>query len=567
MKKLLLGALITGLLFPAIAWSGGYRSPDSDELLKKIEQLSRELATVKQELSEVKQQGDYATKAELEELRELQSDTSDDLEDLSDNFSNLMTDGIGRIEFFGDYRFRLDSTRFQTRGYDTADASTGPYRVGGDSLSNDLLYTNRLRLGMKVKASDNLTFKGRLAMYKIWGMETSNKTSSGLFPMNGFTYDPNITRRPNDNTLRVEMAYVNWTNIANLPIWFSIGRRPTVDGPPAQLRYNYDSRYATPVALGVDWTFDGATLGYAGDALILPGAKIRICYGRGYEAGIDYAGNGSADLADTDLYGISWDIINDREAHRFANLQFFRAASIPNMMEGTMYMDPTQMLDQSAFNSNVEMMAPLMDNSMQVLADANDQVGDIYHTSFVYMDQFRGVNWFVSSGLSRTDDRDTTDMGTMGERHSSFGLLTNPMETKQNHWGWAAYAGARVPVELLRSKIGFEYNYGSKYWINFTPAADDIYSSKLATRGHVAEIYWIWDLPETPLSKYAKAFMRAGYQYYWFDYTGSGNWMGKPIAVDEVDMTDYSQMDYGTAFGGAPIDHMDNLYLTFEVYF
>jgi len=243
------------------------------------------------------------------------------------------------------------------------------------------------------------------------------------------------------------------------------GRPPsTVDGPPAQLRYNYDSRYATPTALGVDWTFDGATIGWAGDELYFPGAKIRVCYGRGYEAGLDYSGNGSGDLADTDLYGFSWDIINDKEAHRFANLQFFRAASIPNMMEGTMYYDASAMMPSQ--------MAPLMNTSMQLLADANDQVGDIYHTSFVYMDEFRGVNWFISGGLSRTDDRDTTDMGPMGERHASFGLLTNPMETKQNHWGYAAYAGARIPLEQLSSKIGFEYNYGSRYWINFTPAAD-----------------------------------------------------------------------------------------------
>jgi hypothetical protein len=570
MKKLLLSVAILAIIMPAMAMAGGYRSPDTDELLKKIEDLSRELATMKQELATVKKERAYATKAQLEALKEEQEETADTLEELSENFDTLMTDGVGRFEFFGDYRFRLDSTRVRTNSYQAMfmDPATGmpvSMKMRNEDIENDTLYTNRLRLGMKVKASDNLTFKGRLTMYKIWGMESASKTSSGLFPMNGFSYDPNISRRPNDNTLRVEMAYVNWTNIAGMPVWFSIGRRPTVDGPPAQLRYNYDSRYATPIALGIDWTFDGLTLGYAGDALMLPGAKFRICYGRGYESGLDYSGNGSGDLADTDLYGFSWDIINDREAHRFANLQFFRAASIPNMMEGTMYMAPDMMLNQSAFNPMaVQMMSPLMDTEMAVMVDANKQVGDIYQGSVVYMDEFRGVNWFVSAALSRTDDR-----GTKNGIHQSFGLLTNPGESKENHWGWAAYAGARVPVDMLRSKIGFEYNYGSRYWISFTPAADDVYSSKLATRGHVAELYWIWDLPETPLSKYAKAFVRAGYQYYWFNYTGSGNWMGKPIDVDKVDMNmmDPSNWDYATAFGAAPIDHMDNLYLTFEIFF
>ncbi len=546
MKKFWLGLMALSLMLPAWAMAGGYASPSSDQLLQRLDQLTRELESVKQELHKVK--------AEQGQLAEQQEDLADTVDENADGIDEINTNGVNRFQVFGDYRFRLDSTRLNTNGFTGNPnlATTAPWASEdhrGERITNDTLYTNRLRLGMKVKATDNITFKGRLAMYKIWGMESANKTNSGLFPMNSFSYDPNMSRRPNDNTLRVEMAYVNWVNIFDLPMWVSVGRRPTVDGPPAQLRYNYDSRYATPTALGVDWTFDGATLGWAGDQLYFPGAKFRICYGRGYEAGLDYIGNNSSgDLSDSDLYGFSWDIINDKEAHRFANLQFFRAASLPNMMEGM----TTQYAGQN----------DLMSYSYSLLADASDEVGDIYHTSFVYMDEFRGVNWFVSGGLSRTDDRDTNN-----GYHQSYGLLTNPGETKQNHWGWAAYAGARIPVEMLSSKIGFEYNYGSRYWINFTPAADDVYSSKLATRGHVAEVYWIWDIPENPLSKYAKTFIRAGYQYYWFNYTGSGNWMGRPVDVDDVNMSDPQTMDYSTLMGAAPVEHMDNLYLTFEVYF
>ncbi len=539
MKKFWLGLIAFSLMAPAWAIAGGYASPSSDQLLQRLDQLTRELESVKAELNRVKsQQG---------ELAEKQDELADTVDENADGIEEINTNGVNRFQVFGDYRFRLDSTRLNTNGY-TNMAGT---RTRGERVTNDTLYTNRLRLGMKVKATDNITFKGRVTMYKIWGMETANKTGSGLFPNNSFLYDPNISRRPNDNTLRVEMAYVNWVNVFDLPMWISVGRRPTVDGPPAQLRYNYDSRYATPTALGVDWTFDGATIGWAGDELYFPGAKFRICYGRGYEAGLDYTGNSNydgSDLSDTDLYGFSWDIINDKEAHRFANLQFFRAASLPNTMEAV-YTGGSSTLD-ALYGSPTAF-------------DADDEVGDIYHASFVYMDEFRGVNWFVSGGLSRTDDRDTNSAGV----HESFGLLTNPGDRKENHWGWAAYVGARVPVEMLSSKIGFEYNYGSRYWINFTPAADDVYSSKLATRGHVAEVYWIWDIPENPLSKYAKAFIRAGYQYYWFNYTGSGNWMGRPVDVDDVDFSDYRTWDYATAMGGAPVEHMDNLYLTFEVYF
>ena len=39
--------------------------------------------------------------------------------------------------------------------------------------ANDTLMTNRLRLNMRVKATENVEFKGRLAMYKAWGMQST----------------------------------------------------------------------------------------------------------------------------------------------------------------------------------------------------------------------------------------------------------------------------------------------------------------------------------------------------------------------------------------------------------
>jgi len=528
MKRCLLGVLVFLLFLPAMVFAGGYSSPTPEELLQKIEQLTKELKTVKQQLKAVQEQ---------------QSEAMDTVDEISEQVEKVAVDGVGRLDISGDYRFRVDSTRAHSKAYYNA-ADLIAWQMGGmvgappkrdsDNIDNDSIYTNRLRLNIKARATENVVFKGRLAMYKIWGMESSAVTATP-FGTNGFVWDPNMSRRPHDNTLRVEMAYVNWTNILDLPIWISVGRRPTVDGPPLQLKYNYDKRYATPVALGVDWTFDGATLGYMYTDPF-PG-KIRICYGRGYESGFKEV-DGNTKLDDVDLYGISWDVINDTDENIFANIQFFKAADVPDFME-----------NENFFGEHVNPVTGQVEPNVPTDATAN--LGDIYHLSGVYMAQFRGIDWFVSAGLSRTDSRGHGFMGA--------GLLNNPGED-ENHWGWATYVGARIPLEQFNSKVGLEYNYGSRYWINFTPAADDLYMSKLATRGHVAEVYWIWDLPETPLSKYGKAFIRAGYQYYWIDYTGSGTWVGKPIDMDDLDDPSNAQMF-------APVDRMDNAYLTFEVYF
>jgi hypothetical protein len=115
------------------------------------------------------------------------------------------------------------------------------------------------------------------------------------------------------------------------------------------------------------------------------------------------------------------------------------------------------------------------------------QVGDIYHLSGVFMHKLMGIDYFLSAGLNRTDNRFVDHYGMYP------GLLNAPGED-ENHWGWAAFLGVRIPVEQLNSKIGLEYNHGSQYWISFTPAADDLYLSKLATRGDVAEVYWIYDI-------------------------------------------------------------------------
>ena len=219
MKKFCLGLIVVSLMLPAWAMAGGYASPSSDQLLQRLDQLTRELENVKQELNRVK--------AEQGQLAEAQEDLADTVDENAEGIDEINTNGVNRFQVFGDYRFRLDSTRLNTNGFTGFDPNTmTPYDVRGERVTNDTLYTNRLRLGMKVKATDNITFKGRLTMYKIWGMETANKTNSGLFPMNGFSYDPNMSRRPNDNTLRVEMAYVNWVNIFDLPMWISVGRRP-----------------------------------------------------------------------------------------------------------------------------------------------------------------------------------------------------------------------------------------------------------------------------------------------------------------------------------------------------
>jgi hypothetical protein len=136
-----------------------------------------------------------------------------------------------------------------------------------------------------------------------------------------------------------------------------------------------------------------------------------------------------------------------------------------------------------------------------------------------------------------------------------FAQDTNP----KDRTGWAAYAGIRYDLPS-KTKIGFEFNHGSKYWITFAPSADDMWTSKVGTRGNVFEPYIIQELNLKPLSSYfAKAFVKVGYQYYDFEYTGSNNWVGAPKKISEIKSTDLMLM--------APMKSAQNVYGTFEVQF
>jgi hypothetical protein len=123
---------------------------------------------------------------------------------------------------------------------------------------NDSLWTNRLRLDLSVKPTEDTAVKVRLAYQKAWGQTDDYFAPYLFFPMkNNFT----LGARPADNTLYVDRAYFNWSNLFGKPIWISFGRRPTTHGVPQEIREGIDRRDATPTAINIDVPFDGATIG------------------------------------------------------------------------------------------------------------------------------------------------------------------------------------------------------------------------------------------------------------------------------------------------------------------
>jgi len=484
---------LAGMLAMPVASSAN--STNVSDLERKIEELSRQLIELQ------------AAVADQKAVNEEQEELLDEIDDKSEGW-----DLASRIKFYGDFRARVD--------YYNADTFMG------QDLDNDTLWTNRFRLNMRVKATENLEFKGRLAMYKTWGMQSAFTDDSGaIWPV----FDGNVTRTPTgDSALYVDRAFVNWNNIADLPMWFSIGRRPTTDGPPAEVRLGMDERLATPMAF-MNWPFDGLALGYGWNwgPEELGTSKLRFCYGRGFEDGLQADSLNTID--DMDFAGLSWDIM--KKDDRFAYIQSFMAFNVINYPNF-----------QSEF---IDAMAPSM-------YGPRVNLGDIWHTSAVYQNKVGDLNYFLSGGYSQTMPNSN---GMFNDAMYMMGM--GGAANTDNEHGYSLYAGLRYDMDNIGLKLGAEFNWGSQYWLAMSPGHDEIYQSKLATRGQVYEVYMIYDLPTgEAISKYAKTFIRLGYQHYEYDYTGSGDWNMYPYKLADA-----------AAFGMDSVESADQIYLTFEAYF
>jgi len=398
---------------------------------------------------------------------------------------------------------------------------------------NETLYTNKFGIDLHAKATQDVTITARLDMYKVFGSQTDTPAMNSDFADRVGVFDGTLSHVPSSSLLNVDRAYATWSNIADQPIWLSVGRRPSTNGAPTNLKLNNPrpGNGGTP-ALLVNYAFDGMTLGWAPDIEALPGAYAKVCYGRGFDSGIKTPTNS---IKDTDMLGV---------------------AIIP------VDTDPLRVWLQWNRGFNI-FDFPVMNNTIFGNTAPATNLGSIDWYGAGAMSTLKKVgpgdlNFFTDLGMSvsHPSSNVSTNAGFQGLMTGAFFAQDFAPQDKT---GWAVYAGIRYDLPS-KTKIGFEFNHGSKDWITFAPAADDMWTSKVGTRGNVYEPYIIQELNLKPISSYlSKAFFKIGYQYYDFEYTGSNNWVGAPVKISSIQPTDLMLM--------APVKKAHDVYGTFEVHF
>jgi hypothetical protein len=376
--------------------------------------------------------------------------------------------------------------------------------VPGYKDNNKIMYTNRLRLKFNAKVSENVSFEGRLSMYKAFGDSTGVQVFNGQ--PNSLTMDGTNAGVPNSDIVRVERAYFSWNNIGGSKFYFSIGRRPSTYGPPMNYRQD-EPRGGTPSGALFDFQYDGMTLGYhLSDKMVW-----RVCYGVGYESGY-----GSGDilklpqdrLKDMHLIGGVLDLWTTDKT--FIQATVAHAFNVTDGFNGLVVF-PSNPLTGDSVNAPVVMRFTPTGN-----------LGSINLAGVDVTRRQGPMDLYISGNYSGTRPNGVT--GPFG------GLMTDPYGTPEDHNGYMALVGVRYnfPWHDEATKLGFEFNHGTKYWFNFAQAQDDIIAPKTNTRGEVYEIYLTHRISPRFLFK-------ADALKYNYRYSGSGWHVGAPKALDTLE--------------------------------
>ncbi len=427
-----------------------------------------------------------------------------DIDSIYDSLDTLETKSIkSKINFGGELRVRVDG--YTGKNYNTINMTTlqknlqsgmvpveamGAAMTPYDKTSDSNNWTNRFRLNMEAKITDSLQFNGRLAMYKNWG-DSDDGTSSDL--LNDF----NRSHRPGSSNLWVDRAYVDWVPQGSpIPVAVTVGRHPSTEGPPFELRENR-LRQSTYPALLFDGENDGIVVTFGLDRYTgLKEAGWRFAYGKVYHSD------------DDNNTGSPFPFLDDDEAGDSTMAATFFETEIPGMANSLVVFSYAKIWDLPFYFSGPKLYETGMANT-----DLGDM--DIWGVHLQASDiASTGFDAFFSYGGNKSKANGNAPMGL-------FGLLSS--DGQSDHSGSSIYTGLRytLPMQSLNMpKVGFEYNKGSEYWFSMTMGTPDLFN-KLSTRGSVYDAYYI-----QPVNKHL--FFRAGYLYVDYDYTGSGQHMGAP---------------------------------------
>ena len=483
------------------------------EMYNQIQALKAQVEALEKKMAE--QQAVQTQKAEQVSTPVVDEKRIEKIEKKLDTVSKTATaakvqSANDNLKWDVDFRTQVDNIQYK--------------HADGSKSENNALLTNRLWLGAKYKADDNSSFFSKLSYNKAFG-DTANHSQSNTNP--GYAnFDWVTNENATDNTIKLKEAYWLYTKErlfgADIPWAASVGRRPSTDGLPINIRN--DQQPNSPLSHTVDVEFDGFSVRLDTENLTgFTGSWFKICGGRGLtnaKPRFDMSGAAYAEDDDknVDIDMLGFIAVPYDNGQYSVHMNYARAWNLVGFDGQSLNSFNTAYGAYSAAPSSST------EYDLQKATPEFKDVGDIDFATVLFKTEGIGngiSNYldnsiaFASFAASKTKPN---DKGMLGSTDSETGT--------------SVWLGVNAPCPILpdSAKIGLEWNKGSKYWRSMTYGEDTYAGSKIATRGQAWEVYRTQKLTD------ALSF-GLSYVYMKYDYTGSNSFFGAdgtPMTMTEA---------------------------------
>ncbi len=483
-------------LCPAMAAVPAQAADDSEvlqQILQQLNTVNQRFDKIEDRLHKLESSGQGGTGAVSRDTQYMKEDIDEIFDRLNKSEKKTMMD---KINFGASLRTRMDNFHYDDDDTDDKDV-------------NDNFLSSRFRLRMNADVNDNIKFHGRISVYRNWG--DSDITYGDRVQL----WDSNYSESPSDTTLRLDRAYVDFLfrDLLPIPTALTIGRQPTVGGPPEHLKDDTTLRSTYP-SLFFQREVDAACLTFGlSQWTQLDDSVFRVMYGKFLQPDNDES------------------FFLDEDGEDIPLLWLQAETKLPGKLNTTsLYL---------TYIRNWNMAGGATDT----VTNQNDNLGWNENYGFTLMSEDfynSGIDWFVSICRSKAHASDNhysiggMDAGMMyGGNDSRIG------ELGKDRSGLAYYLGLRyeLPWEVMNgAKIGLEYNHGSKYWWAPLKGEEDPLN-KLSTKGEAWEVYYL-----QPFMK--NAMFRLGITDIQNDYlTNDGRPSGYPSEIDTELISYYFILD------------------------
>jgi len=357
----------------------------------------------------------------------------------------------------------------------------------GKKYSNNVI-SNRLILTGVYKPQDNLKLTLKIEANNIAGMNGNSNTA----------YDnSNATANetPDDTNLRVREAFFAYFFGEDNSMMFSAGRRPAVEGYPANLREGDNPE--SPIAHLTNMEFDGFSLNFFNgampEALQDYGTWFKICAGRGYSPNTGKFSQKPYSKSDDHINDFAGFILVPYDNGQYSVWsEFIKAWNVRGYKTTT--------------STSTSALGDYLGFDVMVKADGiGDGISDFLDDTKAY----------ASFAFSKTFPKDGNKM-------------LGSTDGKSGHSIWI---GADMPgfINTDTDRMGISFVHGSKYWRSMTYGEDTLIGSIAAVRGNAFDAYYIHQIiPHLTFSLRGTIFN--------YKYGGSDAYFG---AQGNPDKTDY----------------------------